>query len=183
MTSRGAKLAGGQYLGHRLDFSFIRKSNSLAGPGSYAPSGTATMEACVKERVPFVRGSSRRSSRVVPRVPTGSSPCSKPLIPDKRLPPDDAPLYITGDTILFDDRREIPRRHPDIDLALFPLGGIKIMGMLLTMDAEQGVEAIRTIDPREVVPIHCDDHEVFESPPEDFKEAVVAAGFEERVGF
>lgn len=94
------------------------------------------MEACVKERVPFVCGSSRRSSRVVPRVPTGSSPSSKPLIPEKRLPPDDAPIYITEDTILFDDRREIPRRHPDIDLALLPLGGIKIREMLLTMDAE-----------------------------------------------
>lgn len=39
------------------------------------------------------------------------------------------------------------------------------------------------IDPREVVPIHYDDHEVFESPPEDLKEAVVAAGFEERVRY
>jgi hypothetical protein len=52
-------------------------------------------------------------------------------------------LYITGDTIIFDDLHEIPRRYPEIDLALFHIGGTQIMGMLLTMDAEQGVEAIR----------------------------------------
>jgi L-ascorbate metabolism protein UlaG (beta-lactamase superfamily) len=92
-------------------------------------------------------------------------------------------LYITGDTILFDDLHEIPRRYPEIDLALLHLGGTKIMGLLLTMDAEQGVKAIRIIDPREVVPIHYNDYEVFESPLEDFKEAVTAAGFEERARY
>lgn len=92
-------------------------------------------------------------------------------------------LYITGDTILFDDLHEIPRRYPEIDLALFHLGGTRIMGMLLTMDAEQGVEAIRIIDPREVIPIHYNDYEVFKSPLEDFKEAVAAAGFEDRARY
>lgn len=92
-------------------------------------------------------------------------------------------LYITGDTILFDDLHEIPRRYPEIDLALFHLGGTKILGLLLTMDAEQGVEAIRIINPREVVPIHYNDYEVFKSPLEDFKKAVAAAGFENRVRY
>jgi L-ascorbate metabolism protein UlaG (beta-lactamase superfamily) len=92
-------------------------------------------------------------------------------------------LYITGDTILFDDLREIPRRYPQIDLGLFHLGGTRIMGMLLTMDAEQGVEAVRIIDPHEVIPIHYNDYEVFESPLEDFKEAVTAVGLEERVRY
>lgn len=92
-------------------------------------------------------------------------------------------LYITGDTLVHDDLHEIPRRYPDIDLALFHLGGTRIMGILLTMDAEQGVEAIRIINPREVVPIHYDDYEVFKSPLEDFKKAVEAAGFTERVRY
>jgi L-ascorbate metabolism protein UlaG (beta-lactamase superfamily) len=92
-------------------------------------------------------------------------------------------LYITGDTILFDDLQEIPQRYPEIDLALFHLGGTRIMGMLLTMDDEQGVEALRIIDPREVIPIHYNDYEVFKSPLEDFKEAVAAAGFEGRVRY
>jgi L-ascorbate metabolism protein UlaG (beta-lactamase superfamily) len=92
-------------------------------------------------------------------------------------------LYITGDTLVHDDLHEIPRRYPDIDLALFHLGGTRIMGILLTMDAEQGVEAIRIINPREVIPIHYNDYEVFKSPLEDFKKAVEAAGFTERVKY
>jgi L-ascorbate metabolism protein UlaG (beta-lactamase superfamily) len=92
-------------------------------------------------------------------------------------------LYITGDTLLHDDLREIPKRYPDIDLALFHLGGTQIMGILLTMDAEQGVEAIRIINPREVIPIHYNDYEVFKSPLEDFKRAVEEAGFAERVKY
>jgi L-ascorbate metabolism protein UlaG (beta-lactamase superfamily) len=92
-------------------------------------------------------------------------------------------LYITGDTLVFDDLNEIPKRYPSIDLALFHLGGTQIMGILLTMDAEQGVEAIRIINPREVIPIHYNDYEVFKSPLEDFKRAVEAAGFADRVRY
>ena len=57
------------------------------------------------------------------------------------------------------------------------------MGMLLTMDAEQGVEAIRIIDPQDVIPIHYNDYEVFKSPLEDFKEAVATARFENRARY
>jgi L-ascorbate metabolism protein UlaG (beta-lactamase superfamily) len=92
-------------------------------------------------------------------------------------------LYITGDTLIHDDLQEIPRRYPEIDLALFHLGGTRIIGILLTMDAEQGVEAIRIINPREVIPIHYNDYEVFKSPLEDFRRAVEAAGFQDRVKY
>jgi L-ascorbate metabolism protein UlaG (beta-lactamase superfamily) len=92
-------------------------------------------------------------------------------------------LYITGDTLVHDDLQEIPRRYPEIDLALFHLGGTRIIGILLTMDAEQGVEAIRIINPREVIPIHYNDYEVFKSPLEDFRRAVEAAGFQDRVRY
>jgi L-ascorbate metabolism protein UlaG (beta-lactamase superfamily) len=92
-------------------------------------------------------------------------------------------LYITGDTLVHDDLNEIPKRYPNIDLALFHLGGTRIMGVLLTMDDEQGVEAIRIINPREVIPIHYNDYDVFKSPLEDFKKAVEAAGFADRVKY
>lgn len=92
-------------------------------------------------------------------------------------------LYITGDTLVHDELREIPKRYPEIDLALFHLGGTRILGILLTMDAEQGVEAIRIVDPREVIPIHYNDYEVFKSPLEDFKRAVAEAGFADRVHY
>jgi L-ascorbate metabolism protein UlaG (beta-lactamase superfamily) len=90
-------------------------------------------------------------------------------------------LYITGDTLVFDDLNEIPRRYPDIDLGLFHLGGTTIMGILLTMDAEQGVEAVRLVNPKKVIPIHYNDYEVFKSPLEDFKRAADAAGLSERM--
>ncbi|HUQ31011.1 MAG TPA: MBL fold metallo-hydrolase [Pyrinomonadaceae bacterium] len=92
-------------------------------------------------------------------------------------------LYITGDTLVHDDLEEIPKRYPEIDLALFHLGGTRIMGILLTMDAEQGVEAIRIINPHEVIPIHYNDYDVFKSPLEEFKQAVEAAGFQDRVRY
>ena len=86
-------------------------------------------------------------------------------------------LYVSGDTVVFDELKEIPRRFPDIDMALFHLGGARIMGAALTMDAEQGVEAIRIVNPREVVPIHTDDYDVFTSSREEFIRAATAAGF------
>ncbi|HEX8145827.1 MAG TPA: MBL fold metallo-hydrolase [Pyrinomonadaceae bacterium] len=90
-------------------------------------------------------------------------------------------LYITGDTLVFDDLGEIPKRYPDIDLGLFHLGGTTIMGILLTMDAEQGVEAVKLINPKKVIPIHYNDYEVFKSPLEDFKRAAAEAGLAERM--
>ena len=55
------------------------------------------------------------------------------------------------------------------------------MGILLTMDAEQGVEAVRIINPKKVIPIHYNDYEVFKSPLEDFKRAAEQAGLAERM--
>jgi len=92
-------------------------------------------------------------------------------------------LYITGDTVMFDDLKEIPRRYPEIDLMLLHLGGTQILGVLLTMDAEQGVEAVRLTNPREAIPIHYNDYEVFKSPLEDFKKAVSAVGLDNVVRY
>ena len=49
------------------------------------------------------------------------------------------------------------------------------------MDAEQGVEAVRIVNPREVIPIRYNDYEVFKSPLEDFKRAAAEAGLAERM--
>ncbi|HEU4712890.1 MAG TPA: hypothetical protein VFS76_15050 [Pyrinomonadaceae bacterium] len=73
--------------------------------------------------------------------------------------------------------------NPTIDLGLFHLGGTRIMGILLTMDAEQGVEAVRIINPREAIPIHYNDYEMFKSPLEDFKKAIDAAGLGDRITY
>jgi L-ascorbate metabolism protein UlaG (beta-lactamase superfamily) len=90
-------------------------------------------------------------------------------------------LYITGDTLMHDELKEIPRRFPGIDLALLHLGGTRILGVMLTMDARQGVEMIRLVNPKKAVPIHYNDYTVFKSPLDDFKRAVEEAGYGDRV--
>jgi L-ascorbate metabolism protein UlaG (beta-lactamase superfamily) len=71
--------------------------------------------------------------------------------------------YITGDTVFFDELKEIPRRFPDIDLALLQLGGTMFFGLLMvTMDPKQGVEVIRLVKPKTAIPIHYDDYTAFE---------------------
>ncbi len=92
-------------------------------------------------------------------------------------------MYITGDTLVYDDIREIPQRFPNIDLALLHLGGTKIMGLLLTMDDKQGVEMLEIIQPEMAIPIHYNDYDVFKSPLEDFQKAVQAAGWADRVRY
>lgn len=92
-------------------------------------------------------------------------------------------LYITGDTLMHDQLQEIPQRYPDIDLALLHLGGTRIFGILLTMDAMQGIEAVKLINARKHIPIHYNDYPVFKSPLEDFKTLVTMSGLEDRVHY
>lgn len=90
-------------------------------------------------------------------------------------------IYITGDTTVFDDIKEIPKRYPNIDLALLHLGGTTIMGIMLTMDAKEGLEMFNIVNPKKAIPIHYNDYDVFKSPIEDFQTKVKEAGIEDRV--
>jgi len=90
-------------------------------------------------------------------------------------------MYITGDTLIFDDINEIPKRYPGVDLALLHLGGTRVLGVLVTMDDEQGVQMMQIIQPRVAIPIHYNDYDVFKSPLEDFKRAAAEAGFSDRL--
>ena len=92
-------------------------------------------------------------------------------------------MYISGDTLVHENLKEIPVRHPGIDLALLHLGGTRIMGILLTMDAAQGIEAIKILAPDRTIPIFFDDYTVFRSPLEDFQAAVRASGLDRRVSY
>lgn len=83
--------------------------------------------------------------------------------------------YITGDTLLHDRLAEIPRRYPDIDLCLLHLGGTRVAGITLTMDAAQGIKALQLVKPRTAVPIHTDDYTVFKSKGDEFRKAVAEA--------
>ncbi len=97
-------------------------------------------------------------------------------------------IYISGDTLFVDELREIPERlrGDKIDLMLVHLGGTTIPGprmplVMVTMDATQGVQLIRLVDPDVTVPIHFDDYDVFLSSLDEFKEEVHAAGLGDRV--
>lgn len=92
-------------------------------------------------------------------------------------------IYITGDTLVIDDLKEIPRRYPGIDLALLHLGGTRVLGIMVTMDGQQGVEAMRIVDPKLAIPIHYDDYDVFKSPLSEFQAEVQAAGLSDRVHY
>jgi L-ascorbate metabolism protein UlaG (beta-lactamase superfamily) len=90
-------------------------------------------------------------------------------------PQDGDPLtvYVTGDTLLVDDLREIPQRHPHLDLGLWHLGGTRIpgllgLGLLVTMDGRQGAELLELVRPDRTVPIHHGDYGVFADPVETF---------------
>jgi L-ascorbate metabolism protein UlaG (beta-lactamase superfamily) len=92
-------------------------------------------------------------------------------------------LYITGDTLVHDALHAIPRRYPNIDQALLHLGGTRLLGVLVTMDGKQGVEAMKLIQPTLAIPIHYNDYTVFKSPLSHFQEEVRSAGLEERVRY
>ncbi|MCU1400130.1 MAG: metal-dependent hydrolase [Acidimicrobiales bacterium] len=63
------------------------------------------------------------------------------------------------------------------------LGGTPIAGVLVTMDAVQGVRALRLIRPRVAIPVHFDDYEVFRSPLADFRDLAERSGLETTIHY
>ncbi|KAK5163664.1 hypothetical protein LTR04_002382 [Oleoguttula sp. CCFEE 6159] len=97
-------------------------------------------------------------------------------------------IYISGDTLMIPELKEIPQRYAgqNIDLMLIHLGGTTIPSpsvplLMVTMDAKQGIELVRLINPDVTIPIHYDDYDAFLSPLSDFKKEIEAAGLTEKV--
>lgn len=100
-----------------------------------------------------------------------------PAAPDYRI-------YVSGDTMVYDELNAIPQRFPDIDLALLHLGGMRMLGMFqVTMDGGDGVRLMQLVRPRKAIPVHQDDYDVYQSPPGDFAGAAQAAGLAAQVAF
>lgn len=98
-----------------------------------------------------------------------------PAAPDYRI-------YVSGDTMVYDELADIPQRFPGIDLALLHLGGMRMLGMFeVTMDGKDGVRLMQLVRPRMAVPIHHGDYDVYQSPPGDFASAAQAAGLAPQV--
>jgi len=90
-------------------------------------------------------------------------------------------MYVTGDTLLIDELRDVPRRHPSLDLGLWHLGGTRIPGVLglgpmVTMDGRMGADLLELVHPRTTVPIHHDDYGVFRNPLQGFLDEVQRRG-------
>ncbi len=92
-------------------------------------------------------------------------------------------IYIGGDTLVYRDLYEIPRRYPHVDLAVLHLGGARVLGVLVTMNAAQGIEALRILRPDTAIPVHYDDYDIFREPLEEFVRAVEREGWSDRVRF
>ena len=66
-------------------------------------------------------------------------------------------VYFGGDTLLIPELSEIPRRFPQIDVALLALNGLQIRPLFnrqMVMNAQEAAELCRIIQPRYAVPIH-----------------------------
>ena len=126
-----------------------------ATPGRHGPAGVAAL-------LPKVMGS------VLDFGPDAAAPAYR--------------MYISGDTLVFDDIKAVPQRFPGIDLALLHLGGTRILGVVkVTMDGKDGVRMMQVVRPKKTIPIHYNDYDVFKSPLEDFAREVKAAGLERDV--
>ncbi|KAI1433680.1 Metallo-hydrolase/oxidoreductase [Xylaria sp. CBS 124048] len=116
--------------------------------------------------------------------------------------------YISGDTLFVDELKEIPKyireqqtvQHSHsssdqatreeggggdtrIDLMIAHLGGTTIGGpkvplIMVTMDAKQGIELMRLLNPDLTIPVHFDDYDIMLSSLLDFKYEVANMGEE-----
>jgi L-ascorbate metabolism protein UlaG (beta-lactamase superfamily) len=93
-------------------------------------------------------------------------------------------VYLSGDTLLIDDLRQIPQRYPGIDAAVLHLGGTRLPGgLMVTMDAQQGADLTELVNAAVTVPVHFDDYALFTSSLSDFRAEVTRRGIAGRVTF
>ena len=80
--------------------------------------------------------------------------------------------YISGDTLFRPFLGEVLERCGPLDVVIPHLGGTRVAGVLLTMDAQQGADLVELLKPPVTVPVHFDDYDRFASPLGDFVTAV-----------
>jgi L-ascorbate metabolism protein UlaG (beta-lactamase superfamily) len=90
-------------------------------------------------------------------------------------------LYLSGDTLTGPHLTKIASRHPDIDVAVVHLGGERLLGRQVSLDAAGGVELIRTVRAAVAVPVHHDDFAFYRDPLSAFLLAAHEAGLDQRV--
>jgi L-ascorbate metabolism protein UlaG (beta-lactamase superfamily) len=90
-------------------------------------------------------------------------------------------LYITGDTLFRPWLRQVTDRLGPLDAMVVHLGGTRVLGLLVTMDGDQGADLVDLLMPPVTVPIHYDDYTVFRSPLGDFLRTCRSRGHGDRV--
>ncbi|MGV0038605.1 MBL fold metallo-hydrolase [Mycobacterium colombiense] len=97
-------------------------------------------------------------------------------------------LYISGDTLLIEELKEIPARFDPIDAGMLHLGGTRLpagnwlpFGLTVTMDGRQGAELVAMLALPKAIPVHFDDYAVFASPLADFTREMQRRGLGDRI--
>lgn len=97
-------------------------------------------------------------------------------------------LYISGDTLLVEELKEIPALFDPIDAGVLHLGGTRLpaggrlpFGLTVTMDGRQGAELVALLSLPKTIPVHFDDYSVFASPLADFTREMHRRGMADRV--
>ncbi|GAA4729390.1 MBL fold metallo-hydrolase [Modestobacter marinus] len=76
--------------------------------------------------------------------------------------------YVTGDTLFRPVLGEVLQRCGPLDALVPHLGGTKVFGVTVTMDARQGADLVELLRPPVTVPVHYDDYPVFKDPLGNF---------------
>jgi L-ascorbate metabolism protein UlaG (beta-lactamase superfamily) len=92
-------------------------------------------------------------------------------------------IYLSGDTMIHAGIDEIGERFPAIDLAFVHLGGMRVLGMAVSMDADQGVELVERIGAKLTIPVHYNDYGTDSSTLAEFVARVGEAGLQDRVRY
>jgi L-ascorbate metabolism protein UlaG (beta-lactamase superfamily) len=93
-------------------------------------------------------------------------------------------IYLSGDTLMVEELRQIPDRFTDIDAGVLHLGGTTLPGgLMVTMDGRQGADLLELINPATSIPVHYNDYTVFASPLADFRSEVEHRGLADRVTY
>ena len=93
-------------------------------------------------------------------------------------------IYWTGDTVWFDELRDVAAALPDVDLLLPHLGGVGSSGGpwgMISLDAEEGTRVTEVVDPGLVIPIHHSTFPFYVEPVSVFVRRLVASAYTGRV--
>jgi L-ascorbate metabolism protein UlaG (beta-lactamase superfamily) len=96
------------------------------------------------------------------------------------------PIYVTGDTVLFEGVRQVARRFA-VDTLVIHVGAVRFPWLTgparYTFDASEAVEVARLTRPRLVIPVHTGGWTHFREGIDELRRAFADAGLEKRLRF